>query len=224
MRFQIAAVVLVVFGCSFTTLGQERKISEEDLKQLISIAADKRKGVSQRQKVSTTGYGADDRSETIYELGPNDTFHVASTRKVNGVETKTENIRIGTTRYTRQKDGTWTRDEPRQGGSGQGSGLGGGSGSGVSPGNVDVTTEHLFLGTENIDKQKTNHYRIKRKITFLSATPVRTRLVTYDYWFREDGMLVRESNEDIFENSRQRYKTVTEYKYDKDIKIVAPIP
>jgi hypothetical protein len=212
--------VLVVFAGVFTAFGQSRNISEDELKRLISDASDKRKGIPLRQRVSSTGYGPNDGFEAIYESGSDDTFHVAITRKTKGVETKVESIRIGKIHYTRQADGTWIKEEPI--GSGQGSGSG--SGNGISVGKPDVTIDRRFLGTDTIDGQKTSHYRTTEKVTFVPNPPVRTRHVTHDYWFRKDGMLVRESTEDSFENSSQHYKSVTNYEYDKPIKIVAPIP
>ncbi|HRI02961.1 MAG TPA: hypothetical protein PLL77_04385 [Pyrinomonadaceae bacterium] len=216
-------ILLCLILCTtVVSFGQERKITEEELKTLIASATEKRKGVPQRQKIVTTGYAPDDRSETKYEFGPNETFHVISNRKSNGVETKTETIRIGTTRYDRQKDGTWLKFEPKPPGSVGGLGSGNGSGSGISSGKVESTKEILFIGNEKIGKEKVSHYRSTNKVVFRSGTPVRTRFVVYDYWFRDDGMLIREVHEDGFENSRQRYKSTTDYEYTNDISIVAP--
>lgn len=220
----IALALLLLLGGTFAVQAQERKSSEEEIKKLMSDATVKRKGVPQRQKLTTTGYGPDDRSETLYEFGSNDTFRVVSRRKANGVETKTETIRIGAIRYDRQKDDSWLKIEPKPPGADGGLSSASGSGSGISSGTVESTKEYLFLGVEKIGKVKTNHYRTTNKVVFLSGKPVRTRLAIYDYWFSEDGMLIREMHEDSFENSRQRYKSVTDYEYDVDIKIVAPIP
>lgn len=223
-QIYFALTFILLLSGTLTLQAQERKSSEEEIKKLISAAMDKRKGVPQRQKLVTTGYSADDSSETLYEFGPNDTFRVVSTRKANGVETKTETIRIGATRYDRQKDGSWVKIEPKPISSGGGVVSGIGSGNGTSSGTVESTKEYFFLGVEKVGNVKTNHYRTTNKVIFLSSKPVRTRHAINDYWFRDDGLLIRETRGDGFENSRQRYKSVTDYEYDVDIKIVAPMP
>ncbi|MEO6655009.1 MAG: hypothetical protein ABIO36_02915, partial [Pyrinomonadaceae bacterium] len=169
-------------GSAFTSLAQDGKISEEELIKLNSAAAEKRKGVPQRQKIVTTGYGADDHSEKLYEYGVNHTFHFIGTGKSGGFETKTETIRIDTILYNRQPDGTWIKRDPQEVVRGLGNGSGNGTGSGISSGEIKTSNEYLFLGTEKIDKQKVKHYRSIKKTTFLSATPVRTRIGINDYW------------------------------------------
>ena len=96
-----------------------------------------------------------------------------------------------------------------------------GTDSSVQP---EITTEYLYIGSEKIHGQKTSHYRKTRVVKFTSRTPVLTRRRVEDYWFRADSMLVKESHEDGLFNDSRRYKSVTEYEYNKDIKITAPIP
>src|SRR5690348_2653216 len=83
---------------------QSRDITDTELDKLVSDAAAKRKGVPRREKISTTGYDPGESSEALYEFGPNDTYHYRFVEKRNGVETKAEVIRIGSVRYTMQKD------------------------------------------------------------------------------------------------------------------------
>jgi hypothetical protein len=202
---------------------QSREVTEAELTKLKTDATEKGKGLPVRIKISTTGYEPSVSSESHREFGPNDTYHYLSIRKANGVETRTEGIRIGSVRYMRQQDGSWIKEPPPNtvGGSGSGSGSGSGVGSSTPP---ETATEYLYLGGAKIDGQETNHYRRIRTIKFTSRTPVLTRRVVDEYWFRTDGLMVKETHEDAFENSKQRYKSVTEYEYGKDIKITAPIP
>jgi hypothetical protein len=138
--------ILLLILVTFTTLvsvpsvfGQSRDITEAELNKLISEATTKRKGLPQRQKTTTVGYDSGDSSETLYEFGPNDTYHYRSSKKSKGVETKSEGIRIGEVRYTRQQDGSWVKEPPVSRGTGTGSGSGSGMRSSVKP---EITTEY----------------------------------------------------------------------------------
>jgi hypothetical protein len=105
--------------------GQAREITQSELTNVKTISADKQKGLPRREKVTVTrGDDLQIRSESIFEYGPNGTYHYIVVRRENGVETKTEGIRIGPVQYYRLKDGTWTKEPPPRG-------LGGGSGAGT---------------------------------------------------------------------------------------------
>jgi len=224
MRFILPFFIVFTTLVSATVIvGQLRDITEAELNRLISEATEKRMGLSQREKTSTVGYDAGDSSETLYELGPNNSMHFVRVRRTKGVETKNESISIGGTNYTRQKDGSWIK-EPRQG-TGSGSGLGFGSGSGTASSiKPETTTEYRFIGSDKIDGQRTSRYRKTHIVKFTNRTPVLTRKVVDEYWFNTDGLLLKESHEDLFVESNRSYKSVTEYEYDNDIKITAPIP
>ena len=223
MRLLLLIMVNILLLVSASTVfSQSRDITDAELNKLISDAAAKRTEVPLREKTSTTGYAPGESSEALYEFGPNDTFHYRLVEKRNGVETKAEVIRIGTVRYTMQKDGSWLKDSPQQstgGGSGFGSGYG--TGSSVKP---EVTEEIRFVGSDEIHGQTISHYRKIHIVKFIGRTPPITRKVVDEYWFNADGLLVKESHEDVLDNFPQRYTSVTEYEYDKDIKITAPIP
>ena len=226
MRFVHSVLIAVITLLSaFTIFGQSREITEAELTRLRTEASDKQRGVQLRIKTSTTGYEPGVSSESITEYGPNHSYHFLTIKRENGVETKTEGIRIGAVRYTRLQDGNWTKETPQGtvggGGVGSGSGSGGSQVSSIPP---EVTIECLYIGSETIDGQATAHYRKTHTVKFTSRTPVVTRRSVDDYWFRTDGMLVKESREDGFSNSKQHYKSVTEYEYNKDIRITAPIP
>jgi hypothetical protein len=216
----LALIAITTLVSVLPVFTQSREITEAELKKLTTEAAEKRKVIQHREKKSTTGYEPGDSSETLYEFGPNDTYRYKSIRRANGVETKTETIRIGDVRYTRQHDGRWIK-EPRQDKSSGGGGIGGGRGTspGASP---EIATEYRYVGSEKIRDQVTAHYRKTRIIKFASPPPL-TRRVVDDYWFRADGMLVKESHEDTFVNSNRSYKSIAEYEYDKEIEITAPI-
>lgn len=217
----LAITILVSAGATF---GQTHEITEAELTKLKAASSERRKGLPVRVKTSTTGYEPGTSYESLLEFGPNDTYHYATVRRANGVETRTEGIRIGSVRYTRRQDGSWIKEPPpsRVGGIGAGNGSGSGSGTPGTP--PETTTEYLYVGSDKISGQEAAHYRKTHIVKFTSRTPVLTRRVVEEYWFRTDGLMVKETHEDAFENSKQRYKSVTEYEYNKDIKITAPIP
>src|SRR5215204_4101035 len=110
MRFVYPLIIAVTIIATVPkAFAQSREITEAELKQLVAAAIEKRKGLPQRQKTSTYGYAEGDSSEKLAEFGPNDSYHYLVVRKSKGVEIKTEGIRIGDVRYTRQKDDSWTK-------------------------------------------------------------------------------------------------------------------
>ena len=221
--------VILIFIAAATSIsatrvvGQARTVTEADLTKLISEATQKRKGLPQRQRTSTTGYAAGDSSETLSEFGPDDTYHYVVIRRSKGAETRTEGIRIRGVRYTWQKDGSWIKELPQDKAGGGGDGFGSGSGS-AQTSKPETTDEYLYLGKEKIDGKKTEHYRKVHVVRFTSRTPVLTRRFVDDYWFGADGLLAKESREETLGNGGRRYTRVTTYEYDKNIRITAPIP
>jgi hypothetical protein len=231
MRFAIplttALATLSLFAAAF---GQSREITASELTNLKTISTEKQKGLPRREKVTTTGYGPSDRLESLLEFGPDDTYHYVIVRKANGVETRDEGIHIGFVRYKRQQDGGWVKQPLARGlggvgsGSGDGSGYGGGTGTGPGSAPPEITETHLYLGTERIDGRKAAHYRKERIIKFRARTDGLVRKVVNEYWFRDDGLLVKSMDEDVLENARSAYRRVVEFQYDKNIRIKAPIP
>ncbi len=219
---------LIIFATLFVgpakVLAQSRTVTEAELIQLVVAAMEKRKGLPQRHKTATSGYAEGDSSETLAEFGPNDSYHYVVIRKSKGAEIRSEGIRIGDVRYTRQKDGSWIKEPPQGKTGGTESGMGSGSGIGTPDAPRETTTEYLYVGKEKVDGQETAHYRKTHIVKFTSRTPVLVRRVVDDYWFGKDGLLVKESKEDAFENSKRRYKSVTVYEYPSNIEIITPIP
>jgi hypothetical protein len=225
MRSAIPIIFVIAAALSASVVfTQSREITEAQLKQRVDDAVAKRKGILQRQKTTTTGYSPEDFSESVLEYGPNDTYHYRTVKTSKGVETKTEGIRIGEERYTRKPDGTWIKEPPppKFVGTGAGSGSGSGYGNAVTKA-PEENTELRLVGKEKIGGQPTSHYRKTHTIRFTSRTPIVVRKVIDDYWFSADGMLLKESHEDVFENSKSQYKSVTEYEYNVKIDIRAPI-
>lgn len=210
-----------------SAVAQSRQVTEADLTRLKAQAAQARKGLSLREKRWTTGYDKEDSSESLSEFGPGDTHHYLVIRRAKGVETRTEGIRIGEVRYTRQNDGNWIKEPPPTGWRGFGIGSGSGSGNGTGDGSTtppEKTTEYLYLGKEKIDGKETDHYRKTSVVKFTSRTSAFTRRFVEDYWFDASGLLIKESLEDEVGSSNRRYKRVAIYDYTADIKITAPIP
>lgn len=83
--------------------------------------------------------------------------------------------------------------------------------------------ERRFIGSERIGKQKTKRYRTTKTITFREGQSEWKRLVSDEYWFGSNGMMVRESHEDVL-GKNKRYKPVTDCEYDEGVRIVAPNP
>lgn len=214
----IFALTVLVSGSA--ALAQDREITEAELTRLKATSTEKQKDLPVRIKTSTVGYEPGTSAESLFEYGPNDTYHYVTVRRTNGVETRAEGIRIGSVAYKRLQDGRWVKEPPP----GNVGGTGSGTASGTASAPPETTTQYLYLGRDKIEGREAAHYRKTHIVKFVSRTPVLVRRVIEDYWFRPDGLLVKDTNEDVFDNSKQRYKSVTEYKYDTDIKITAPIP
>lgn len=197
---------------------QTRKIEEAEFKGKISNASRLRAGLAMRVTVTTEGYAPGDRSRTVYDHGPDGAMRIAVSRTSNGVETRSETIRIGGSVYTRQNESEWRKIEVS---SGQGSGIGSGRGSGTQGTPPRIETEYAYLGKHRINGQKADRYR--KTITTTSSIAERKLIRTFveEYWYREDGMLLRMASEDTIPPNK--YRTTTEYDYSTTIKIEPPI-
>ena len=215
-------IALVVVSIVSVSSAQSRKVTEDDIAKLVAAAVEKREGKIYRQIVTTTGYKEGDSYEGVFEFGPNNTYQYRIIRRSNGIETKDEGIRIGDVRYTRQSDGSWIKETPKENGRGSGQGSGYGSAAQSSP-PPEVTAEYRYVGSDKVNGTNADRYRKTRVTKFASRDRTITRRGLSEYWFSADGLLLKETSEDMFENSKQRYKSVTVYEY-ANIRITAPIP
>ncbi len=201
---------------------QQNEISESEFRSKIAESRKKRIGVVHRQSIRTEGYSPGESSETIYEYAPNGSSRTLSIRRVGGVETKSETIRIGSNLFVRENDGDWKKLDVSAGigtGSGIGSGSGSGSGQAGNPPKVEVS--YVYVGKDRVGDENVNRYKMTRTITFSYPRGDIVRTATEEYWYREDGMLLKEIREDMFLHSR--YRRTVEYDYKSEIKIEPPI-
>lgn len=218
MRLLLALPIFITLA-TMVSFGQKHEVTEAELKNMVADAAEKRKAMSVREKNSTTGYNPGTSSESVFEFGPNETSHYVVIRRTKSDETKTEGITIGSVRYTRRADGSWVKETTR-GGSGGGSGSGNGNGTGADT--PQVTIEIKYVGEEKLAGEKALHYRNTHTVIFPNRPASWTRITVRNYWFTRDGLLLMESLDDNI--GVNRYKSTTEYEYDKNIVIIAPIP
>lgn len=196
---------------------QTRKIEEAEFRSKISTASRLRAGLPMRVTVTTEGYAPGDSSRTVYDHGPDGAMRIAVSRTSKGVETRSETIRIGGNVYARQNDDGWRKVEVS---SGPGSGVGGGRGTGTLGPPPRIETEYAYLGKHRINGQKADRYR-KTITTTTIAERKLVRTFVEEYWYREDGMLLRTASEDTIPPNK--YRTTTEYDYASTIIIEPPI-
>lgn len=201
---------------------QTRKIEEAEFRSMIRTASRLRAGLPMRVTVTTEGYAPGDRSRTVYDHGPDGAMRIAVSRTSKGVETRSETIRIDGSVYIRNNEGEWRKMEVS---SGPGSGIGGVRGSGTGFGSSGtppkIEIEYVYLGKHRIDGQKADRYRKTIKTTSSIAERKFVRTFVEEYWYREDGMLLRMVSEDTMPPNK--YRTTTEYDYSSKIKIEPPI-
>lgn len=205
-------------SCVGIVHAQQKEISESEFRAMIAESRKKRIGMVYRQVIKTDGYSSGEISETINEYGPNGSSRTLSVRRIGGVETKSETVRIGSNLYVRENAGDWKKLDVSAG-IGTGSGIGSGSGQAGTPPKVEVN--YVYLGKDRVGNENANRYKMTRTITFSNPGGEIVRVATEEYWYREDGMLLREIREDVFPHSRPR-RTV-EYDYKSEIKIEPPI-
>lgn len=210
--------IATVSTWTITIQAQKTEISEDEFRALIATARTNRSGVVHRQSIKTEGYSRGESSETIYEYGSDGSSRTLSIRRVGGVETKSETIRIGSNLFVRENDGDWKKLDVSAG-IGTGSGIGSGSGRAGTPPKVEVSYE--YVGKDRVGDENANRYKMSRTITFANPNGNIIRTGTEEYWYREDGMLLKEISEDIFPHSR--YRRTVEYDYKSEIKIEPPI-
>ncbi|MBK9165352.1 MAG: hypothetical protein IPM21_15880 [Acidobacteria bacterium] len=197
---------------------QTRKIEEAEFRSKISTASRLRAGLPMRVTVTTEGYAPGDSSRTVYDHGPDGAMRIAVSRTSKGVETKSETIRIGGNVYARQNDDGWRKVEVS---SGRGSAVAGGRGTGTLGPPPKIEIEYLYLGKHRINGQKADRYTKSIKTTSSIAERKFVRTFVEEYWYREDGMLLRMTSEDTIPPSK--YRTTTEYDYTSTIIIEPPI-
>lgn len=196
---------------------QTRKIDEGEFRSKINTATRLRAGRAMRVIVTTEGYAPGDRSRTVYDHGPDGAMRIAVSRTSKGVETRSETIRIGGNFYARQNDDGWRKVEVS---SGPGSAVAGGRGTGTLGPPPRIETEYAYLGKHRINGQKADRYR-KTITTTTIAERKLVRTFVEEYWYREDGMLLRMASEDTIPPNK--YRTTTEYDYTSTIIIEPPI-
>ena len=217
MHTQLLYATIVLLILSWHQYGQGRQIAVSDIEERLKKAAEERKVMSYRVKVSATDYARVDakpevQTSSITKFSPPNRSHTVAEQKTPTGLIRTETIRIGSVTYVRRNDGAWSI--PANRGSGVGSGSGNGSGS---PSTTKPTIK------EEAERLGDNVYQTVRTVRFDGPGVKFTRVVTKRYSFDAQGRLVKEVFEDKISGPRV-YRQMTEYEYDSSIKIDAPIP
>ncbi len=201
------------------SFSQKQDITEAKFNELIELATVKRALVQYRENESRTGYDAGTSTEYMREQLPPDRSRALIVQKnITGI-TRTEVIWIGDVKYVKLNEGEWKKEEAQQftGASGSGSG----SGSGIAPSKPDIKQSYQYLGTEKLNGVVTDHYQMTKTITLNLSNGSHVRKNSRSCWYNKDGMLIKMVFEDRIDPLV--YRVVTEYDYDVNLKIEAPI-
>lgn len=219
-RLACSVIPLFLLGLFVSTaVSQTKAITEEKFNEMIEQAKAKRSKVAYRQKESTVGYDADTSAEFITEVTPPDRSYTISVRKNAKGTTRTEVIWIGKVKYLKLNQEEWKKEEVRQVDSM--SGAGSGSGLVSESSKPDIKQSYELRGTEKINGILTERYEMAKTITFNMTNGTYVRKNSRSYWYNKDGMLVKAILEDKI--GSRTYRVVTEYDYDVNFKIEAPI-
>lgn len=216
---RILLLSLIAFSLVGTALTQSTPLSEKQFYKLVSRAEDKYRNTPRRETTTRSGYYQGIVEQDVWEFGSNDSSRWSKVTTTNGRETdRVEMIQVGNFHYVLQSDGSWKKRDGRRIGIGEGMGIG--FGPMIFP--VRKSDEYRDLGLEKLGGVSTRHYRHVHTETFPPSGLPAERVSSSDYWLRSDGFLVKRIDEGNVADSTRRYRIVTEYVYDKRLKIFPP--
>lgn len=226
-----ALLVLFIFGASSEAKAQERAFEDSTL----TILRDKAEELCRHRVLRLTildenfEKGAKlptNTEKNIIEEIPSDRSRfINEKRSPKGVERR-ETIYIGSQEYIRKNAGAWELVKSESGGGSSVGGMGSGSGNGNGNGEpVKFKTSSVNKSKPGVllNKQKTDYYETVIKVTMIRPS---TTVVSYSkkaYWFDAQGRYVRILDEDIDGDNQIVERKTTDYEYDLNIKIEAPI-
>ena len=219
-----AAVLLMLFLFALANVSaQENTFTDEDLKNLTNNAIEKLKGKSHRQKKFYEIYEEGKpkpilTQRNLREFIPPDRIYFSSERENAEGRKRFEAIYIGEKEYIRVDNGEW--QELVRGGEGNGVGNGTSIGDDVR---IETTVERKLKKGEMVNKRIADRYEkiITTKVIFPDKTY--TSVEREVNWFDANGLLVKYYQEVQDDKLKRTYRTTTDYEYDANIRIEAPV-
>lgn len=219
----LALLVLFIFGASSEAKAQERAFEDSAL----TILRDKAEELCRHRVLRLTildenfEKGAKlptNTEKNIIEEIPSDRSRfITEKRSPKGVERR-ETIYIGSQEYIRENAGAWELVKPKSGGSVVGMGNGNGE-----PVKFKTSSVNKFKPGVLLNKQKTDYYETVIKVTMIRPSATVVSYSKKAYWFDAQGRYVRILDEDIDGDNQIVERKTTDYEYDLNIKIEAPI-
>ncbi len=133
---------------------------------------------------------------------------------------RSEFINIGTQRYIKENGGKWEVYQPKGGG---GSGQGSGNGSGGEQVKIESSSVNKLERDVIVNNQKTDYYETTVNYKFFYPTGTVTAYSKKGFWFDAQGRYVRTLKEDFSGDTKSLSREITDYEYNPDIKIEAPM-
>src|SRR5436190_18099691 len=226
MTIYISRISLILFTTAlfgFSVFSQEIKISENDLKAIISNATSASSLLARREKVVTEDFR--DRALPVSDVmiftgtflppDKSQTFFSHESRKDKSVY---ETITIGNDVFEKTKDVPWKRrtaeglPEPPPPPM-----------KAMVRAAVDDRVSVIKKSNILLDKSQTDFYEMERITTRISKNGSQTRNDVNRYWINKNGTLAKSQTDTFESNSPRLYRRTVVYAYDPKIKIKAPI-
>jgi hypothetical protein len=216
-------------------LPQSRSVPESEIDLLVINAEKGRENTPFRMRHYSINYveGAqsDVRSTSTTERQSKNRSHTTAEQRYNDKVIKTETIWIGDLKWVRTDDGEWKHIDLSKtveaatgygGGSSRGSGSGSGSGSASTTSKPEIHMECEYVGRDSVNGVSADIYKKTKRVTFVRPEGKIIRIITNTFWFDTQERLIKSIMEDKFKGAKKYYGIITEYEYDRSIKVEPP--
>jgi hypothetical protein len=219
-------ITTIILSMAFTATAQETTFDDDVLNNLKAQAEENLDNRILRLTIveetfENGGKLAASSEKYISETIPPDRSRFITEKKTkNGVVERTEYISIGNQRFIKKHGGNWEIFKPAGGGSGVGSGAGGGK---IEDFKIETSSVNKLKRGVTLNKQKTDYYETVTTTKFVYPTRTVVNYSKEGYWFDAKGRYVKAVEEHFSGESKFMRRKTTDYEYDADIKIEAPI-
>ncbi|HVE55629.1 MAG TPA: hypothetical protein VNB22_02300 [Pyrinomonadaceae bacterium] len=222
MKITIAVLLVCIFFDFTIISAQKKETTEQKLTELRKNATEKLKSQSYRKKMTFESYKSLRDSKPylvvneITEFVPPDSSRVFSETKSPEGVSRLETITIAQRKYTRINNEDWKQVPLIQSGSGPGFG---------KPEVVrrERTVKYNDKGKKIINGQNADLYEFKIIYRYQFRELDYQNVITNRFWFSANGLFLRTESAEQDNNKRFTSRSISEYEYDPNIKIEAPI-